>query len=259
MDIQYIIELFELDLCQSFVKLIVIIRKEDFKMTKVNTVLIASGSGTDADSIMKAYAFGHISDINLKVLVSTKSGAGCLDKAKSLGVSTKVIDRREFTSIENFNWAVSNFLEKVDAKLVFLVGCVVKIFPMKGISIYNIHPADPHKFGGKKMYGLEVHRRVILDIVDQIEHGKKSWDDTFYTYPTIHQVNIEYDSGAPFLWCQLPIPFLIIYNYLNADPEENRLDVAARELQDFVLPNEWIMLPAAVQMAARIITEKEKY
>jgi hypothetical protein len=50
---------------------------------------------------------------------------------------------------------------------------------------------------------------------------------------------------------------LIIYNYLNADPGEDRLDVAAQELQDFVLPNEWIMLPATVQMAARLIVENK--
>ena len=58
---------------------------------KVNTALIASGSGTDADSIMKAYAAGFISNINLKSLVSTKSGASCPDKAEALGAPTDII------------------------------------------------------------------------------------------------------------------------------------------------------------------------
>jgi phosphoribosylglycinamide formyltransferase 1 len=120
---------------------------------KVNTVLIASGSGTDADSIMKAYAAGSIPNINLVALISTKPGAGCLDKAKALGVPTEVLNRRNYNSIENFNKILGNFLMELKAQLVFLVGCVVKIFPIDGIRMYNIHPADPHQFNGNKMYG----------------------------------------------------------------------------------------------------------
>ena len=36
--------------------------------TEVNTVLIASGSGTDADAVMEAYAKGFIPNISIKAL-----------------------------------------------------------------------------------------------------------------------------------------------------------------------------------------------
>lgn len=225
---------------------------------KVNTVLIASGSGTDADSIMKAHASGFIPNINLKALISTKSGTGCLDKAEALGVPTQVIDRREFTSIENFNMAVGNFLLEVEAKLLFLVGCIVKIYPMNGISMYNIHPADPDKFGGSGMYGLEVHRRVILDIFDQIERGKAKVGDRFFTLPTIHEVVMDYDSGETFMQARIEVPTDVIVGLLEEAMSKESVDDAALKLQQIVLPNEWMMLPTAVQMAAKkIIDSKE--
>lgn len=224
---------------------------------KVNTVLIASGSGTDADSIMKAYASGCIPNVNLKALISTKPGAGCLDKAEALGVPTKVIDISKYDTITHFNMSISNFLLEVEAKLVFLVGCIVKIFPVNGIGMYNIHPADPDKHGGSGMYGLEVHRRVILDIFDQIERGKAKVDDRFFTFPTIHEVVMDYDSGEPFIQARIEVPDFIIDLIEEAVSKES-VDDAASKLQQIVLPNEWMMLPTAVQMAAKkIIDNKE--
>lgn len=224
---------------------------------KVNTVLIASGSGTDADSIMKAYVAGFIDNINLKGLISTKPDAGCLEKAEALEVPAEVIDRGKLPSIIDFNIAISRYLLEVEAQLVFLVGCVVKIFPINGISMYNIHPADPHKFGGNGMYGLEVHRRVILDILDQIKRGKARAEDRFFSIPTIHEVVMDYDSGEPFLQARVEVPTEIIVNMLAETASNESVDVAASKLQEIVLPNEWMMLPTAVQMAAKKIIDNE--
>ena len=48
--------------------------------------------------------------------------------------------------------------------------------------IFNIHPALLPKFGGKGMYGMNVHKAVI-------EAGENE------TGVTIHRVSSEYDSG----------------------------------------------------------------
>ncbi|MEI8096838.1 MAG: hypothetical protein WCG73_01890, partial [Candidatus Moraniibacteriota bacterium] len=53
---------------------------------KVNLMLIASGSGTDADAIMKAWHQGGIPEVGKIILVSTCEGVGCLAKANTLGV-----------------------------------------------------------------------------------------------------------------------------------------------------------------------------
>jgi phosphoribosylglycinamide formyltransferase-1 len=216
-------------------------------MDKIKLVLIASGGGTDAYAIMKAYRDGFMPNVSLEALISTKEGAGCLDKAKSLGIPTFVIDRKEVGSKRNFNKQLTLKLNSLGCDLLFLVGCIVKIEPMTAISIYNIHPADTHKFGGNGMYGLKVHERVLAEVQDLIARGKKSYDDDFFTYPTVHEAVLDYDSGQPLLSVTVKIPDLIIFELIN---EGISLTEAARLLQEHVLPFEWAILPTAVNIAA---------
>lgn len=225
---------------------------------RVNVALIASGSGTDADAIMKAGQFGRIPYANIKVLISTKPGAGCLDKANSLNIQTKVIEHNSRRSLDDFNAELAIFLKENDIELVFLVGCIVKIYPIKGVIMYNIHPADPHKHGGDYMYDLKVHSHVILEINDMIRRGKVKGTDKFYTYPTVHEAVMEYDAGDILLQAAVEIPPEIINGYGGSDHRPDTLKMFASELQRHVLPYEWIMLPTAVQMAAKKILDQRR-
>lgn len=54
---------------------------------KIRLGLVASGSGTDANAIMEAYRKGRINRAEPVILISTKTGAGCIDKAKANGVN----------------------------------------------------------------------------------------------------------------------------------------------------------------------------
>ncbi len=224
-------------------------------MNKVSTILIASGGGTDANAIMEAYKKGFIPEILLKKLISTKEGAGCLEKAKNFGIETTVIDRKELGS-QGFNRELLRQIPFCGCELVFLVGCIVKIAPMLGVSTYNIHPADIEKFGGKGMYGLAVHEKVLSEVLDLISRGKKSPDDRFFTYPTVHEVISEYDSGAPLLVGSVEIPKVIVTGLFY---KQIRLQQAAQLLQKVVLPYEWMMLPTAVKMAAKKIRDSTPF
>lgn len=218
---------------------------------KVNTMLIASGGGTDANAIMEAYSGGFIPNISLKKLISTKYGAGCLEKADKHNIETLVIDRKE-CGLGGFNRLLLAEIIKLDCKLVFLVGCIVRVAPIVRVTIYNIHPAEIKNFGGDGMYGLTVHKRVLLQILDLIHRGRKSIDDRFFTYPTVHEVisDLEYDSGEPLLVGSVEIPKSIIYNAFH---KKVSLEESAELLQKEVLPYEWMMLPTAVKMAANKI------
>lgn len=222
-------------------------------MKKVRLMLVASGSGTDADSIMQAWKKGCIPDVEDIILVSTKNGAGCIEKASALGIESVVIDRKECGSDDAFNEELVHLIENRDIDLVFLVGCIVHIHTDKVVDVlfFNMHPADIDKYGGNKMYGLEPHERVVWDATDEIIRGKKALgNDRFYTYPTVHEVVMEYDSGAAILTQAVEIP-----QDLLRDVIEGRVEIedAADKLQKIVLPFEWLMLPAAVNMAARKI------
>jgi phosphoribosylglycinamide formyltransferase 1 len=220
---------------------------------KINLVLIASGSGTDANSIMEAWEAGCIPEINPPVLISTKKGAGCLEKAESHGLGASVIDYKESLGLEHFNAELNRVLKQAFTDLIFLVGCVHKIYPIEGMDSYNIHPADPAKHGGDKMYGLAVHQHVLDETKDQIYRGKKKFSDKFYTYPTVHEANTDYDGGDMLLRQAVWIPDSIVRDYCDGlkDPKQ-----VTKDLQAVVLPYEWLMLPAAVRMAARRILQK---
>jgi phosphoribosylglycinamide formyltransferase 1 len=219
--------------------------------TKVKTALIASGSGTDAYAIMDAYKSGQIPNIDLAVLISTKSGAGCLEKAKECGIAALTISREELGGY-GFNHELLHTLINKEIKMVFLVGCIVKIRVIPDITFYNIHPADIETCGGKGMYGLEPHKKVLSDVADLVRRGRKNADDKFYTQPTIHQVTDQYDDGDYFMKLNIEIPNELIVNFIK----NNELEESASQLQKHVLQYEWLMLPPAVKMAAAKILEK---
>jgi folate-dependent phosphoribosylglycinamide formyltransferase PurN len=222
---------------------------------QVNLVLIASGSGTDADAIMKAWKAGYLPEVNPPTLISTKRDAGCLEKARGLGLRCLIIDRRDHPHLDGFNETLRETLQAIFTDLVFLVGCVVKIYPISGMDLYNIHPADPEKFGGQNMYGLRVHEYVLRDVLDQIYRGRKTVRDRFFTFPTVHEVDEKFDSGQHLLRQDVEIPRRLIEALAEKrlSPEEG-----AGALQNVVLPYEWLMLPTAVKGAARRILERRK-
>ena len=84
----------------------------------------------------------------------------------------------------------SAFLEAIisaNPDLIVLAGFLLKI-PKKMVSafenrIINIHPSLLPKYGGKGMYGLNIHKEVLLN--------KEKFSGL-----TIHYVNKEYDKGA---------------------------------------------------------------
>ncbi|MBI4765401.1 MAG: hypothetical protein HY787_12480 [Deltaproteobacteria bacterium] len=222
---------------------------------KINLALIASGSGTDANSIMEAWEAGCIPEINPPILISTKKGAGCLEKARSHGLNTVEKNYKDFPSPDLFNRDLAQTLKSNFTDLIFLVGCIHKVYPIEGISMYNIHPADPARHGGDKMYGLAVHQHVLEEVKDLLYRGKKMVSDNFYTYSTVHEATLDYDGGDMLLRQAVLIPDNIVKGFYEEmmDPKQ-----AAKALQEVVLPYEWLMLPAAVRMSARRILEKRR-
>lgn len=227
-------------------------------MKPVNLMLIASGSGTGAAAIMRAHLCGCIPEIGDIHLVSTKLGAGCLDKATSHGYSAEVVvpgesplqaiaARREILD------RLSRSAEDYEIGLIFLVGCNVvlpydALFEVWRRPLYNIHPADPVRHGGKGMHDMRVHEHVLNEAIDLIRREKRSLTGgRFYTYPTVHEVTERPDDGPPLLTAAVEIPSALLRGVLD---ETHDLRAAALKLREIVLPYEWLMLPAAVRMAA---------
>lgn len=152
--------------------------------------IFASGTGTNAEVIIKHFEFHH--DAQVTLLVSNKIDAGALNIARDHGVETMVVDREGFFS-EN---SIAHELKVRGIDLIVLAGflwlipqALIRAYPNK---IVNIHPALLPKFGGKGMYGKYVHEAVLS--AGETESGI-----------TVHYVNENFDEGAPIAQFTCPV------------------------------------------------------
>jgi phosphoribosylglycinamide formyltransferase-1 len=146
-------------------------------MTKI--AIFASGSGTNAENIIKYF---EIKDTATVIAVLTNNAnAKVIDRAKKYHVPTEIFSKEELLESKVLQTLI---LMKPD--LIVLAGFLLKL-PKSIIEAYpnkiiNIHPALLPKYGGKGMYGMNVHKAVV-------ENKEKE------TGITIHFVNENYDEG----------------------------------------------------------------
>ena len=141
-------------------------------------VIFASGAGSNAKAIIE-YFKGH-NNIEISLVVTNRKEAKVLDIAKDNKIYTLYISKSEWEQKEK----VLEILASYD--LIALAGFLLKI-PDYLIEVFrnriiNIHPALLPKFGGKGMYGMNVHRAVKE--AGELESGI-----------TIHLVDEVYDNG----------------------------------------------------------------
>ncbi|QLE00903.1 phosphoribosylglycinamide formyltransferase [Galbibacter sp. BG1] len=142
-------------------------------------VIFASGSGTNAENIIKYFEGSTTASVTL--IMSNKKEAKVLDRANNYGKSAISFNKTAFT-----NGHILQLLTSLQPDLIVLAGFLWKVpsnlieaFPNK---IINIHPALLPKYGGKGMYGMRVHEAVVAN--------KETISGI-----TIHYVNENYDEG----------------------------------------------------------------
>lgn len=143
-------------------------------------VIFASGSGTNAESIIKYFQKSTVATV-VRVL-SNKKDAKVLERSNNLNVSNLPFNRNDF-----FNTDIILKLIEKEADFIVLAGFLWRV-PEKIIDafenkIVNIHPALLPKYGGKGMYGMHIHKAVVANHENE-------------TGITIHYVNEKYDDGA---------------------------------------------------------------
>ena len=142
--------------------------------------IFASGEGTNAQSIINY--FKHSDKIKVALIVSNKASANVLNRAKKENIPTLLISRADFydtdTTIKALQEAKIDFI--VLAGFLWMIPKnLVQAFPNKMV---NIHPALLPKYGGKGMYGMNVHTAIVQ--AGETETGI-----------SIHYVNEHYDEG----------------------------------------------------------------
>lgn len=142
--------------------------------------IFASGEGSNAQQLIDH--FNNSKKARVALVVSNNPNAFVLERAKKAGIPALIIDKHSFINTTE----VVDKLQSLKIDLIVLAGflwlippALIKAFPNR---IVNIHPALLPKFGGKGMYGMNVHRAVC-------QAGEKE------TGITVHYVNEHYDSG----------------------------------------------------------------
>lgn len=148
-------------------------------MTK-KIAVFASGSGSNAENIYEYFKGNDAVEVAL--ILTNNHNAGVIERAKRLAIPYHVFNRNDFTQSNS----IVDLLKEKHIDLVVLAGFLwlipenlIDAYPNK---IVNIHPALLPKYGGKGMYGDNVHKAVVA--AQEKETGI-----------TIHFVNQHYDEG----------------------------------------------------------------
>jgi phosphoribosylglycinamide formyltransferase 1 len=142
-------------------------------------VIFASGSGTNAENIIKYFENKAIATV--VAIFTNNPNAKVIERANKFQIPIEVFSKEELNKGK-----ILQILLDYAPDLIVLAGFLLKMpesiiesFPDK---IINIHPALLPKYGGKGMYGMNVHKAVVENIEKE-------------TGITIHYVNENYDEG----------------------------------------------------------------
>ena len=179
-------------------------------LLQIAVMVSGHGRGTNLQALIDGCRSGEIPG-EVSVVIGTRSDAPALERARSAGIRTVVISPRKYEGDdEAYGAALLRVLHGAGAGLVCLAG-YMRILPVSVVDafrdrIMNVHPALLPHFGGRGMYGENVHRAVL-------DSGMR------VSGATVHLVDESYDSG--------PIVHQIAVPVLDEDTPES---LAARVL-----------------------------
>lgn len=133
----------------------------------------------------------------MAVVISNNGSSMALQRVAGEDIPNYYLSAKISGSEESLATEILDVLSKYNVDMIFLAGYMrmlhISVLERYNNKIFNIHPALLPKFGGKGMFGMNVHTAVI--------EAKES-----ETGVTIHRVNSEYDSGE--IVAQTTVPVL---------------------------------------------------
>ena len=152
---------------------------------KVNVAVLVSGGGTNLQALIDFEKQGKLKSGKIVKVISNKSDAYALERAKNAGIEGVVVEKKGKTQQE-FESGIIAELEKANVEIIVLAGfmCILsKDFTDKYAErIINVHPSLIPSFCGEGFYGLKVHEKAL-------EYGVK------VSGATVHFVNEIPDGG----------------------------------------------------------------
>ena len=152
--------------------------------------VLISGRGSNLQALIDAIAGGTL-NAQIAVVISNRTDAAGLDRARAAGIETLIVDHREFASRDDYDAALAEALRGRGVSLVCLAGFMrligprlLEAFPN---AILNIHPSLLPAFPGVNAQG------------QALDHGVK------VTGATVHLVTGELDGGPIVVQASVPV------------------------------------------------------
>lgn len=152
--------------------------------------VLVSGRGTNLQAIIDAIEKKEL-DAEISVVISNKSDAFALERAKKHCIPSVVISHKDFDKREDFEKELVNALEKSGVDFIVLAGFMRILSPFfinkYKNRIINIHPALLPSFPGVNAQKQALHYGVKI------------------TGCSVHFVDEGVDSGPIILQCAVPV------------------------------------------------------
>ena len=186
--------------------------------------ILVSGGGSNLQAIIDSVKSGYLNKCSIVTVVGSKDGIYALERAAQNNIPSKVISRKQYSSLDEYDKTLADYLESYEVDLVVMAGFLsivggnfVKRFTNR---IINIHPSLIPAFCGKGYYGIIPHQKAL-------EYGVK------ITGATVHFVELETDSGP-----------IIMQKAVEVKPDDT-----AEVLQRRVMEQaEWHILPESIKL-----------
>ena len=186
--------------------------------------VLVSGGGTNLQALIDAERRGEIINGEISLVISSKSNAFALERAKNAGISCEVLIRKQHSTMEEYDRALIDLLQKHQIDLIVLAGFMTiisdRVIDAYRNKIINVHPSLIPAFCGEGFYGLRVHEAAL-------QRGVK------LTGATIHFVNEVCDGGP-----------IILQKAVTVSPDDTAQTLQKRVMEEA----EWKLLPQAVSL-----------
>jgi phosphoribosylglycinamide formyltransferase-1 len=184
--------------------------------TPLPIVVLVSGRGSNLQALIDAEERGELGG-NIRAVISNRPDAYALQRARSVGIATEIIDPKAFADRASFDRELMARAEVYQPGLIAMAG-FMRILTQDFIIRYegrmlNIHPSLLPEFRG-----LDTHRRALAA-------------GTTYHGCSIHFVTNDVDAGP-----------VVVQARVKIEPDDEPERLAAR-----VLRREHIIYPLAVR------------
>ena len=199
---------------------------------KAKIAVLVSGGGTNLQAILDAQAAGKLPHGAVSLVVSNRTGAYALERAKAAGVEALTLTKKACGGQAGFEAALTTALEERGIELIVLAGFLAILsgaftdrWPRR---ILNVHPSLIPAFCGEGFYGLRVHETAL-------QKGVK------VTGATVHFVNEVPDGGE-----------ILFQKAVRVRPGDTPETLQRRVMEQA----EWKLLPRAVELVSREIVSR---